>query len=172
MNMGEVKNYQNPRLNPKLSINSDRTLYFHALASTNEFRVENSVLKNETFSTNPSASYHAYELLGTRGFDSQSSVQVFDEITDVIFYTRINQNAVGCWNTRKPFSEVNQGMVAADNETLVFPNDLRIDNEGNLLVLSNRMPLFIYSELPKDDKNFRILVAKTSEIIKGTSCEN
>lgn len=130
--------------------------------------MENNVLKNETLS----ASYYAYEFLGNRGSDTQSSVEVFDETTDVIFYILINKNSIGCWNTKKPFNVENQGVVATDNETLVFPNDLRLDNEGNLIVLSNRMPLFIYSELSKDENNFRLLVGKTSEIIKGTPCEN
>lgn len=129
------------------------------------------MLKNETFATDHVASYHSYEHLGSRSPGSQSSVEVFDVITDVIFYTQINLNAVGCWNTKKPFTVDNQGVVAADNETLVFPNDLRIDSEGNLLVLSNRMPLFIYSELPKGEINYRILVGKTEELIKGTPCE-
>lgn len=151
-----------------MKIYSDRTLFFHALASTNEFRVENNVLKNESFCT----SYHAYELLGSRGPDTQSSIEVFDAITEVIFYTQINHNAIGCWNTKKPFTVENQGIVAADNETLLFPNDLRVDSEGNLLVLSNRMPLFIYSKLPEGEENFRILTGKTSELIKGTVCEN
>lgn len=130
--------------------------------------MENSVLKNETLS----ASYYAYEFLGNRGPDTQSSVEVFDEATEVIFYILINKNSIGCWNTKKPFSVENQGVIASDDESLVYPNDLRIDNEGNLMVLSNRMPLFIYKELPKGENNFRILVGKTSEIIKGTPCEN
>lgn len=146
-------------------------MYFHALSSLNEFRVENSVLKNESFATDQVASFHSYELLGTRSPTSQSSAEVFDAITDVIFYTRINHNEIGCWNTKKPFTVENQGVVAADNETLVFPNELRIDGEGNLLVLSNRMPLFIYADLPTADVNYRVFVGKTQEIIKGTPCE-
>lgn len=129
-------------------------------------------MKNESFSTDQAASYHSFELLGSRGPESQSSVEVFDAITDVIFFTLINHNAIGCWNTKKPFTVENQGVVAADNETLVYPNDLRIDGEGNLLVLSNRMPFFIYSELPVGEINYRVLVGKTSEIIKGTPCED
>lgn len=148
---------------------SDRTIYFHALVSTNEFSVENYVLKNESFSTS-SAAYHSFNLLGNRGTNTQSSTQVYDEITNVIFYTQINRNAIGCWNTKKPFTIENQGIVARDDEALIFPNDLRIDSNGNLLVLSNRMPVFIYSQL-KDEYNYRIMVGKTTEIIKGTPCE-
>lgn len=150
-------------------VNSDRLLYFHSLASTKEFSVSNTVLKNETLSTGPN-SYHAFSLLGSRGTNSQSSSEVFDSLTNVVFYTQINKDAVGCWNTLKPFTIENQGIVASDSERLLFPNDLRIDGNGNLLVLSNRMPVFIYGSL-KNEFNYRILAGKTSELIKGTPCE-
>ena len=154
----------------KLISYSDRTLYFHALSSLNEFKVENGVLKNESFSTSP-ASFHSFELLGSRAAESQSSVEVFDKATNVIFYTLINRNAIGCWNTKKPFTLENQGVVAVDSETLIFPNEVRIDSEGNLLVLSNRMPKLFYKELSSEEVNYRILVGNTNELIRGTPCE-
>ena len=131
----------------------------------------NNVLKNESFSTSAD-SYHHFKVLGNRGAKTQSSSEVFDESTGVIFYTQINRDAVGCWNTLKPFTIENQGIVANDSEFLVFPNDLRIDTEGNLLVLSNRMPLFMFTNLKPGDFNYRILTGKISEIIMGTPCEN
>jgi hypothetical protein len=88
----------------------------------------------------------------------------------VIFYTQINRDAIGCWNIKKPYTPENQGLVDSDSHSLVFPNDLKLDNEGNLYVLSDRMPLFIYKELPQE-VNYRILVGKTSEVINGTPCE-
>lgn len=155
----------------KFLLYSDRTLYFHALASTLEFSVFNSVLKNESFCTG-SESYHAFKVLGSRGVrNAQSSVEVFDKLTNVVFYTQINRDAIGCWNTLKPFTIENQGLVASDSELLVFPNDLRIDDEGNLFVLSNRLPVFMFSSL-KPGFNYRILMGKTTDIIKGTPCDN
>lgn len=151
-------------------LSSDRTLYFHALASTNEFSVSNVVLKNESFCTSSDA-FHSYKVLGNRGAKTQSSVEVFDSLTGVVFYTQINRDAVGCWNTLKPFTKDNQGLVASDSELLVFPNELRIDDDGNLLVLSNRLPVFMFNKL-KPGLNYRILMGKTTEIIKGTPCEN
>jgi len=146
----------------------DRTVYFHALASTKEFSVPNTVLKNETFATSNDA-YHAYTLLGDRGPKSQSTAEFFDDKTDVLFYTQINRDAIACWNVKKPFTPENQGLVDSDSDSLVFPNDLKVDNEGYLYVLSDRMPLFIYSSL-KPEFNYRILRGKTSEIISGTPC--
>jgi hypothetical protein len=87
------------QINAKLcfSINCrDRTVYFHALASTKEFSVSNTVLKNETFATSPDA-YYAFNLLGDRGEKSQSTAEVYDEKTNVIFYTQINRDGIGCW---------------------------------------------------------------------------
>ena len=146
-------------------------MYFHALASTNEFSVSNTVLKNESFATSPT-SFGAFTLLGNRGANTQSSMEVFDSLTDVVFYTLINRDAVGCWNTLKPFTIENQGLVASDSELLVFPNDLRVDYDGNLFILSNRMPVYMFSLLTPDTTSYRILIGKTSEIIKGTPCEN
>lgn len=147
---------------------SDRTVYFHALASTKEFSVPNTVLKNETFATSTD-SYHAYTLLGDRGPKSQSTAEFYDAKTDVIFYTQINRDAIGCWNINKPFTPENQGLVDSDSDSLVFPNDLKIDNDGNLYVLSDRMPVFIYSSL-KPEYNYRILTGQTSKVISGTPC--
>lgn len=147
---------------------SDRTVYFHALASTKEFSVPNTVLKNETFATSNDA-YYAYTLLGDRGPKSQSTAEFYDDKTGVIFYTQINRDAIGCWNINKPFNPENQGLVDSDSDALVFPNDLKVDNDGNLFVLSDRMPLFIYGTL-KPEYNYRILTGKTNEIISGTPC--
>lgn len=147
----------------------DRTVYFHALASTKEFSVPNTVLKNETFATSGD-SYHAYSLLGDRGTKSQATAEFYDEKTDVIFYTQINRDAIGCWNINKPYTPENQGLVDSDSHKLVFPNDLKVDESGNLYVLSDRMPQFIYSKL-EPGYNYRILTGRTEEVIVGTPCE-
>ena len=127
-----------------------------------------SVLKNESFVTSRNA-HHAFTILGDRGPKSQVSASCYDDTTDVIFYTQVNRDAIGCWNTRKPFNEENQGLVDADSEKLIFPNDLKI-RDGTLYVLSDRMSIFLYSELPLD-YNYRILTGKTSDLIVGTPCE-
>lgn len=139
------------------------------MASTKEFSVSNTVLKNETFATSPHA-YYAYTLLGDRGPKSQATAEFYDAETDTIFYTQINRDAIGCWNIKKPYTVDHQGLVDSDSHTLIFPNDLKVDN-GNLYVLSDRMPLFIYKNL-EAEHNYRIMTAKTSEVVTGTPCEN
>lgn len=62
-------------------------------------------------------------------------------------------------------------MADSDQTALEFPNDLKIDSEGNLWVLSDRMPRFLYKELMPEEDNFRILTGSTEDLIKGTPCE-
>lgn len=132
--------------------------------------MSNTVFKNESYSTSPD-SYYAYKLLGDRGMKSQATAEFFDDNTDVIFYTQVNKDAIGCWNVKKNFVVDNQGLVDSDSDALVFPNDLKIDENGNLWVLSDRMPVFLFGELKKEF-NYRILKGNTKDLIKGTPCDN
>lgn len=135
-----------------------------------EFSVSNAVLKNESYSLSPN-SYYDYHHVGDRGMNSQSNVEVYDPNTDVIFYTQLNKDAVGCWNSKKDYTPQNQGLVDKDPETLIFPNDLKIDREGNLWVLSDRMSQFMYGTM-KSGWNYRILKGNTKNLIKGTPCDS
>lgn len=110
------------------------------------------------------------QLLGDRGHQGQSSAEFFDENTDVIFYTQVNKDAIGCWNSRKSYTPENQGLVDSDSDALVFPNDVKVDDQKTLWVLSDRMPLFIYSSLKPNEFNYRILSGHVTEIIQGTPC--
>lgn len=108
--------------------------------------------------------------MGDRGINGQATAEFFDETTKVLFYTQVNKDGIGCWNSQKPYTEENQGLVDSDSDALVFPNDLKVDNNGTLWVLSDRMPIFLYKQLDPKQFNYRILRAKTSEIIQGTPC--
>lgn len=148
-----------------------RTMYFHPLSSTREFYVSTKVIQNKTA---VSENYHDFKVLGSRGPDSQATTSFIDPKSGVLFYTQINKNGIGCWNSRKfpnEYSADTNALVASDNETMVFPNDLKVDRDSNLWVLTDRLPLFIYRSLKKDDINFRILKAPVSEAIKGTVCD-
>lgn len=147
-----------------------RDVYFHALASTKEFVVSNRVLQNESHALSSDA-YYDYKCLGDRGANGQSTAEVYDKETGVIFYTQVNKDAIGCWNTKKPLNPDTQGLVDSDSSLLVFPNDLKLDAEGNIWVLSDRMPTFIYKQLDYDQINYRILTGKNTDLIKGTPCE-
>lgn len=147
-----------------------RPVFFHAFSSTKEFMVSNRILQNETYSQSPD-SYYDYKLMGDRGPNSQSSAEFYDAETGIIFYTQVNKDGVGCWNTAKPLNPDTQGLVDSDSDALVFPNDLKVDTEGNVWVLSDRLPMFIFTSLDPEQYNYRILTGRVSDIIKGTPCD-
>lgn len=139
------------------------------MSSTREFSVPNYVLQNETRATSPD-SYYDFSLVGDRGPNGQSSAEYLDTKTNVLFYTQVNKDAVGCWNANKKYTPDTQGLVDSDSDALVFPNDLKVDSNGNLWVLSDRMPVFLFGKLDPQKENYRILKGKVSEIIQGTPC--
>ncbi|XP_031623400.1 protein yellow-like [Contarinia nasturtii] len=147
-----------------------RTVYFHALSSTKEFSVPNYILQNETRALS-AESYFDYSLVGDRGLNGQSTSEFFDEKTKVLVYTQVNKDGIGCWNSQKPYTPDNQGILDSDSDALVFPNDLKIDRNGNVWVLSDRLPIFIYKKLNPNEYNYRILTGKVGNLILGTPCE-
>lgn len=149
---------------------SSRDMYFHSMISNQEFKVSNKVLQNETYCNSPSA-YNDFQLVGNRGLDSHSTSEVFDPNTSVLFYTLISHNGIGCWNTNKPLNYDNAILVDADDTALVFPNDIKIDSDRNVWLLTDRLPQYIYGKLVPSDVNYRILVAKVDDLIKDTPCE-
>ncbi|XP_017769532.1 PREDICTED: protein yellow-like [Nicrophorus vespilloides] len=147
-----------------------RTMYFHPLASTKEFSVSTRVLQNKTIATDPH-SYYLFKIEGEKGDLGQASASDLDETTGVVFMTQLNRDAVACWNPRKPLSPNTLALVAQDKERLIFTNDLKIDSEQNLFILSDRMPSFLYTELDPNMVNYRIFRIKVADAIRGTVCE-
>lgn len=144
------------------------------MAATRQFAVSNNVLKNESFAVshrtfaNKFVTHNAFSYLGDRGLKSQTPTEYYDETTDVIFYSQVNLNAIGCWNVKKHMRPENTAIVTADSEKLICPFDIKI-TDGNFYVLSNRAPLFLYFDL-RSDANYRVMTGKTSELISGTVC--
>lgn len=149
--------------------NGYSTLYFHPLSSSMEFSISTEALRDESLAS-MSEKFSGFRALGSRGNKGQSGVSFFDPSTGVLFYALPNLNAVACWRPQETFTKQQQGMIYMDNVTMVFPNDLKVDRDGNMWVLSDRLPTFLYSHLDPDDYNFRILTGSTAAAIKGTAC--
>ncbi|EDW97174.1 L-dopachrome tautomerase yellow-f2 [Drosophila yakuba] len=147
-----------------------RHVYFHPMASTNEFVVSNRVLQQES---NAARSDHGndFRVLGNRGPSTQSTMHAYDPGTGVVFFDEIQRNGVGCWKTSKPISAENYGSVDSNAMDMIYPSDLSIDEDGTIWVMSNSMPIFIYSTLDTDVYNFRIWKQKASLARRGTVCE-
>ncbi|CAH4028629.1 unnamed protein product [Pieris brassicae] len=145
------------------------TLYFHPMASYNEFAVSTEYLRNQTVAE---ANFNAFKLLGSRGPNAQSSASFVDPKTGVLFYSLVNLNAVACWRTtNKEYLMKNQGRIYMDDEKMIYPTDIKVDYEENLWVLSNRMPIWMYGKLDPNDVNFRVFSAPVLNAISHTACD-
>ncbi|XP_058056115.1 L-dopachrome tautomerase yellow-f2-like [Anopheles bellator] len=150
---------------------TEKLVYLHSMSSVSEMAVSNRVLQNETLARLGNHAYvRAFQHLGERGPNTQSSSHAYDTRTGVLFYAEINRNSIGCWNTSKPFSSENHGIVHLDNEEMIYPADLKVDINGELWVISNRLPIWIYAQLNVTDVNFRIWRQTASRAIAGTIC--
>lgn len=92
--------------------------------------VPTSVLRNESAWTlnNGAGLASSFVPIGNRGSAGQSSTSGIAR-NNVQFFTLIQQNAVGCWNSNLPYTQDAVDIIAQDNTTMVFPNDLKVDHE-------------------------------------------
>ncbi|EDW28737.1 GL18784 [Drosophila persimilis] len=147
------------------------TLYFHPLCSTMEFSVSTSVLRNKTLATSAEI-YRDFKVLGSRGPNTQAGAEFLDQETGVLFYALPNLNEVACWRTSQDFTHNAQSRIFRNNDSMIFPSDVKVDQEKRLWVLSNQLPVFIYDELYAGSINFRIHTASVKEAIENTACES
>lgn len=149
-----------------------RTLYFGVMASTRVFSVNTRVLQSNS---SVADTLDEYKYLGHRSVGMQAASFSMDQVTGSVFYSLVNQNAIGCWNPRRSeeHSAEATAVVAQDSVSLIYPSDVKVDVESNLWVLSDRMPRFLYQvhNMKVTDVNYRVFRAPASELIKGTVCE-
>ncbi|CAG9125745.1 unnamed protein product [Plutella xylostella] len=145
------------------------TLYFHPMSSYNEFSVSTEYLRNTTVADE---NFNAFKVLGSRGPNAQSSVSFVDQKTGVLFYSLVNLNAVACWRTsNKDYTMKNQGRIYMNEETMVYPTDIKVDYNNSLWILSNRMPIWMYGTLDPNEVNFRVFSAPVLDAISHTACD-
>lgn len=146
-------------------------LYFHPFSSTQEFSVSTSILQNSTLAQSDEI-YKEFKVLGTRGPNGQSGAAFLDQLTGVLFYAMPNLNAITCWKTsNRDYNYKSIGRVYMSPVEMVFPNDVKVDDEDRLWVLSDRLQQFMYHELNTDEINFRILKAHVKDAIENTACD-
>ncbi|XP_050682647.1 L-dopachrome tautomerase yellow-f2-like isoform X4 [Leptidea sinapis] len=146
-----------------------RDIYFHPTSSTKQFRVSSKLLKDKNIPRE--VLFGAVEVIGDRGPLSQATAADLDLVHNVMFYSQLSRNGISCWNTEKAMTKENVPLILSDCVLLEFPNDVKIDHENNLWILSNRQSRFLYDTLNHSVVNFRILKAPASTLIKGTPCE-
>lgn len=149
-----------------------RDVYFHSLTGTKEFVVSNKVLQSKSTANNSDHVYTKFRIVGDRDFNSYSTTHVFDDESDVIFFTQVARHGIACWNINTPLNEETFVLIDQDDTALIMPIDISLDNEGYIWVISNRMPHYIQRRINFEDYNFRVLVSKASHLIEGTICNS
>lgn len=148
----------------------DRLLYYHSMSSSLEFAVKTSVIRDPMRVNN---SVSEFELLGeSRGADGQVSAAVVDR-NGVMFYNLISRDSIGCWDTRKPYTKNNLEVVAQNNKTMIFPNDLRIDHEVPQIVwaITNRLPMYQFNLINPSEFNYRVMYLDPQSAVQNTVCD-
>ncbi|KAG5881609.1 hypothetical protein JTB14_030306 [Gonioctena quinquepunctata] len=144
-----------------------RLLYFSPLASHREFVVSTQTLRN---SSKVEDGWFDFYALAERGPNSHTTSRVMDN-NGIQFFNLIDQNAIGCWNSAKEYNSENHGIVDKDDNQLIFPADVKVDRNGNIWVISDRMSNFLMASLDYNDVNFRVFFAPIDLLVKGTICE-
>lgn len=147
--------------------NGYRILFFHPLSSFREFAVSTEILRDKSRVDN---NYHYFIVLPSRGPNTHITAHTIDQ-NGLLFFNLIDQNAVGCWDSGKPYRKQNLAIVAKDDVGLVFPSDVRVDRTNTLWVFSDRMPVHLLATLDFTDVNFRLYFAPVKELISGTVCD-
>jgi len=99
---------------------------------------------------------------------------MLDERSGVIFYTLINRNAMGCWNSITNANNnwpQSTAILVSDDNALIFPNDIIFDDNENVWLLSDRLPVSNMGNLNANDVNFRLFVAPIRDVVRGTVCD-
>lgn len=144
-----------------------RMLFFHPLASNREFAVSTKILRNPKLTSEEI--YHDFIVLESRGSGGHVTAHYMSD-DGVLYFNLIDRNAVGCWNSRLPYEPKNLGLIEWNDETLIFPSDVKVDALNNLWVMSDRMPVHLLSSLNFNDINFRIFYAPIDTVLAGTIC--
>ncbi|XP_066588544.1 protein yellow-like [Prorops nasuta] len=143
--------------------NSYRTLYFHAMSGITEFQVSTEILRDEALAKGNN--YYSFAVSGSKGPKTQGTSSVIDQETGIDYFTQVNRNGIGCWDTAVTLDPTTFLLAAQDNETMVFPNDLVIDPlEKRLLVLSDNLPKFHYGGLDPTRNSYFITAAKLQDL--------
>lgn len=148
----------------------DRLLFFHPMSSYTEFYVSTSVLRDHRRVNN---SAHEFNVLGeSRGLSGQSSASAMDR-RGVMFYGLVSRDSIGCWDASKHYEKRTTDAIASSSDTLVFPNDIKVDQEWqqSVWVISNRLPMFQARRLNRNAYNYRVMFASTEEAVRGSICD-
>lgn len=110
-------------------------------------------------------------MVANRGEGAQTSSSDLHQPSGVLFLALVNQNALGCWNSNKDPRIENFDVVYKDDRNFIYPADIKI-HKDDVVVLSNTMPVQLYSRLNYDEINFRVWIFKVADAVRDTACSS
>lgn len=134
-------------------ISDDREVYFCPLSSRHLYSINTTVLKNEGNSNNGQEYNGEVRDLGIKA--SQTVGMIMDN-NGVLYYGLLGDTSIAKWDSHVSFQS-GQRVISRDPEYLQWPSSFAFDQEGNLLVVTNKLQRFIYDKIYLDQNNFRIL---------------
>lgn len=154
-----------------VDVNNEKTMFFHPMSSFREFAVPLSALKDRKTAEDSPEKFVPVGKPRAKDYGHSSGSSI--DRNGVMFFNMVTRDSVWCWDTRKEYIPQNLGVVGSSNVSLVFPNDVRMDHEEdqNVWILSNKLPMYLYGYMNKDEVNFRILRASAKEAVRNTVCD-
>ncbi|KAL0104712.1 hypothetical protein PUN28_016383 [Cardiocondyla obscurior] len=154
-----------------VDVYNDRTLFFHPMSSFREFAVSTSVFDDMRITSYNTEKFMPVGKPRAKDY-GHSSGSAIDK-NGVMYFNMVTRDSVWCWDTRKEYIPQNLGVIGTSNESLVFPNDIKVDRESNqnVWLLSNRLPMYLYGTLNSASINYRVFKANVKEAIRDTVCD-
>ncbi|GAB0094202.1 Six-bladed beta-propeller, TolB-like [Sergentomyia squamirostris] len=146
----------------------NRNAYFAPLSSIGEYSVSTKTFKDFKEPYNPKD----FRIIGYRGCNSQTYIQVIDRSIGVIYFGEVNSKRVRCWNICKRLTSDNLGVVF-ESEKLHFISSMILDADGYLWFITDQLPvIFLTTDLLNvTEVNSRTFRVKSSEAVRGTVCD-
>ncbi|XP_031781920.1 yellow-h isoform X3 [Nasonia vitripennis] len=154
-----------------VDVNNEKTMFFHPMSSFREFAVPLSALRDKKAAEDSPEKFVPVGKPRAKDYGHSSGSTI--DRNGVMFFNMVTRDSVWCWDTRKEYIPQNLGVIGSSNVSLVFPNDIRMDHEEdqNVWILSNKLPMYLYGYMNKDEVNFRILRASAKEAVRNTVCD-
>uniref|UniRef100_A0A6B2EEC6 Putative major royal jelly protein n=1 Tax=Phlebotomus kandelakii TaxID=1109342 RepID=A0A6B2EEC6_9DIPT len=151
---------------------TDRLLFFHALASATENAIPLSLLDNSTiWQSDPNSIPRSFREIGYRG--TQSAAEAVDQHGN-LFFGLMNPIAIACWDTNTEYDKRNIKIVAQNDDTLQFTSGLKVVKNGRgeeeLWVLTCRFQKTMAGTRNFRETNFRIQALQINQLLGGTRC--
>ncbi|KAH0954658.1 hypothetical protein HN011_004597 [Eciton burchellii] len=154
-----------------IDFHGDRTLFFHPMSSFREFAVSTSVFQSKRTAEQSTEKFMPVGRPRAKDYGHSSGSAI--DRDGVMFFNMVTRDSVWCWDTRKEYIPQNFGPIGTSNMSLVFPNDIKVDHEidQSVWLISNRLPMYLYSTVNGGSINYRIFKANVKEAVRNTVCD-